>query len=107
MRSSRAFRVARIVVLAALAITVVGAVVMGLWNWLVPPITGWHAIGWLQAMALLVLCRILFGGHRGPGGRWRQHWQQRFESMSPDERERFRDGLRRCWRGSDSARPVL
>jgi len=106
MRSSRVFKVARIALLAALAVTVVGAVVMGLWNWLMPPITGWHAISWLQAMALLVLCRILFGGHRGPAGRWRQHWQQRFESMSLEERERFRDGLRRCWRRSESAPPV-
>ena len=87
----------KILMLVALALTVLGVVVMSLWNWLLPPLAGWHAITFLQAMALLVLCRILFGGHRGPGGQWRQHWKQRFERMTPEERQRFRDGLSRRW----------
>jgi len=77
----------------------VGGIVMGLWNWLLPSLTGWHTITWVQAMALLVLSRILFGGHRGPGGLWRRRWEQRIESMTPEERAKFRDGLRRCWQG--------
>src|SRR5271169_4131153 len=87
----------KILILVALAVTVLGVVVMSLWNWLLPPLTGWHPISFLQAMALLVLCRILFGGHRGPVGHWRQHWKQRFERMTPEERQRFRDGLRQRW----------
>lgn len=76
-----------------------GAVVMGLWNWLLPPLFGWHRIGFWQALGLLVLCRILFGGWGGgPGGRARarargraaEHW----EAMTPEERERMRQGMR-------------
>ena len=47
-----------------------GAVVQALWNWLLPPILGWPAIGFWQALGLLVLARILFGGVRSiHGGR--------------------------------------
>lgn len=66
-----------------------GAVVMLLWNALVPELFGGPVIGFWQAAGLLVLCRILlggFGGHGGPAGRWHR--------MSPEERERFRDGMR-------------
>ena len=97
MRSFRILKVIKILMLVALAVTVLGIVVMSLWNWLLPPLAGWHSITFVQAMALLVLCRILFGGHRGPGSHWRQHWKQRFERMTPEERQRFRDGLRQRW----------
>ena len=47
-----------------------GEVVMHLWNWLLPPLFGWRMLGFWQALGLLVLCRILFGGlhHGGSGG---------------------------------------
>jgi len=83
-----------------------GLVVRELWNWLLPPLFGWRAITWGQALGLLVLCRILFGGvaGRGHGGRgygFRHRlagrMRERFEAMTPEERERFRQGMRsRC-----------
>src|SRR5437588_12579624 len=39
-----------------------GKVVMLLWNWLLPALFGWHTITFWQAIGLLALCRILFGG---------------------------------------------
>ena len=89
-------RAVKIFVFVAAAIAIAGAVVMALWNWLVPALTGWHSLGFPQAIALLVLCRILFGGLRGRGG-----WAHgRFRRMSPEERERFREEMRaRCVRG--------
>jgi hypothetical protein len=90
----------KVLALVALAVTVFGYGVMWLWNWLLPPLTGWHDIGFAQAVALLVLCRILFGGFRGHGGgwHWRHRMRERFAQMSPEERERFRETLhhRRC-----------
>jgi hypothetical protein len=72
-----------------------GEVVMHLWNWLLPAMFGWRQVTFWQALGLLVLCRILFGrlgGHRPGGGRWRG-WQR----MTPEEREKFRQGMRsRC-----------
>lgn len=76
-------------------VALLGEVVMHLWNWLLPTLFGWHPIGFWQALGLLVLCRILFGGFGGHGrgpGRWQRRWAERWEQMTPEERERFRQG---------------
>jgi hypothetical protein len=78
--------------------------VMLLWNYVVPPVFHGAAIGYMQAFALLVLCRILFGGlrgWRGSGGHWRRHmWRERWESLTPEERARLRERfMERCGRG--------
>ena len=52
MRKRWSIRVARFAAIAAVAITVFSFVVMNLWNWLVPPIFGWHAITFGQAIGL-------------------------------------------------------
>lgn len=83
-------------VFAVLALGAAGYVVMALWNAVLPAATGLHAIGFLQAVALLVLSRILFGGLRARGWRgrhWRQRMHSRWQQMTPEERERFRDLL--------------
>ncbi len=89
--------------LALVAGTALGFAVMGLWNWLVPSLFGGKAIGFWQAAGLLVLARILVGGfHGGPSrhGHWRHRMMERWEQMTPEERERFREGLRsRCGHG--------
>ena len=67
-----------------------GEIVMQLWNWLLPPIFGLREITFWQALGILALCRILFGGFGGPRFR-------RTSQMSPEERERFRQRIReRC-----------
>ncbi len=79
---------------AALAVLLLGYVVMSLWNAVLPAVTGLHTISLLQALGLLVLSRILFGGLRGRGygGRhWRARMQERWQQMTPEERERFRN----------------
>ena len=48
---------------------VFGFIVKGLWNVLVPPIIGWHTITFWQALGLLLLSKILFGGFHRHGGR--------------------------------------
>jgi hypothetical protein len=80
-----------------------GAVVRLLWNWLLPPLFGWPQITFWQALALLVLCRILFGGfgmHGGSRSSVGRRMAERWAHMTPEERERFRQGLReRCGAG--------
>src|SRR5947209_1139026 len=76
-----------------------GEVVRLLWNWLLPPLFGLREITFWQALGLLVLCRILFGGWGGHSHRphFRRRRAERFEQMTPEERERFREGIRgRC-----------
>jgi hypothetical protein len=81
---------------AALFVTVASFVVMRLWNWLMPALFGWHLINFSQAVGILVLSKILFGGFRGRAGRhmyWRRRMMERWEHMTPEEREKFRHGM--------------
>jgi len=77
-----------------------GYVVMRLWNWLMPALFGLHGIGFWQAIGILVLSKILFGGFHGRhGGRghWRSRMRGRWARMTPEEREKFRQSMRgRC-----------
>jgi len=72
-----------------------GEVVMHLWNWLLPPLFGWRVLGFWQALGLLALCRILFGGLGGHGPRHNRGWRfrDRCRSMTPEEREKFRRAM--------------
>jgi hypothetical protein len=72
-----------------------GEAVMRLWNWLLPALFGWRVINFWQAVGLLALCRILFGswGGRGPRSRFRARLHERWERMTPEERDRFRQTM--------------
>ncbi len=77
-----------------------GELVKLLWNWLFPSLFGWRQITFWQAFGLLALCRLLFG-HHGWRGHGRSHWRDRmrerkarWEAMAPEEREKFRQGMR-------------
>jgi hypothetical protein len=90
-----------------LFIAIGGVLVLQLWNWLMPALFGWHEITFWQALGLLALCRILFGRLGGPGfarSRFRRRMAERWQAMSPEERERFRQGLRgRCGYGPSTS----
>jgi hypothetical protein len=94
-----------------LFIVIGGEIVRQLWNWLLPPLFGWHQITFWQALGMLVLCRILFGGfggHRGMRSNVRRRiadrMAERWEAMTPEERERFRHGIRgRCGFGPSTS----
>jgi hypothetical protein len=91
-------------VLALLALAV-----MVLWNSLVPQLFRGPPLEYWQAVGLLLLSRILFGGLRGRGGwhghRLRRMGCERWESMTPEERAQLREQFeRRC--GHRSAPPT-
>jgi hypothetical protein len=99
----------------ALFIFIGGEIVMQLWNWLLPPLFGWRHITFWQALGILALCRILFGGFHSHGGgrtgvgrrmreRMEKRMAERWEHMTPEERERYRQGMReRCGFGSSTS----
>jgi hypothetical protein len=73
-----------------------------LWNHVLVEVLAVKTITYWQALGLLVLAKIFFGGFPGrcrqfgPGGGWRgammaKHW----ESLSPEQREHMRDEMRR------------
>jgi hypothetical protein len=80
-----------------LFIAIGGEIVLHLWNWLLPPLFGWREITFWQALGILVLCRILFGGlglHGSARSNVRRRMEERCEQMTPEERERFRQRMR-------------
>jgi hypothetical protein len=115
-RLTRLMIIAPLVILAIVIFTFIGGeVVMLLWNWLAPPLFGLREVTFWQAIGLLALCRILFGGFGLGGGhrsgsrrrmdgrireRIRERMDERWKEMTPDEREKFRQGMH------DHARPT-
>jgi hypothetical protein len=45
-------------------IGLVGLIIMGLWNWIMPAVFGLGLISIWQALGMLILGRLLFGGFR-------------------------------------------
>lgn len=91
------------IVFVAIMVVLFGAVTMLLWNWLVPILFNGPVITFTQAIGLLLLTKILFwsvgkGGHhhRGP---WRPYWKKRWESMTPEDRERLKRRMKEKWCG--------
>jgi len=92
------FRFTGILMMLAAA-AVFGAAVMLLWNALLPQIFALPQIGYLQAVGLLVLTRLLFGGlggwHGGRNVRGEGHLfhgnklREKWMNMSEDERKEF------------------
>ncbi|HTQ55708.1 MAG TPA: hypothetical protein VMI94_14675 [Bryobacteraceae bacterium] len=70
-------------------------IVQQLWNWLLPAIFGWRTITFWQALGILALSRILFGHFGGGGSPQRRSGRgsERWQNMTPEERERFRQGM--------------
>lgn len=103
MRKKLKWIVPAAIVGIALFITIGGTVVMLLWNWLLPTLFFLPSITFWQAIGVLALSRILFGGFRLGGGShraWsRRRMEERWGGMTPEERETFRQGMRgRCGR---------
>jgi hypothetical protein len=92
----------------AVFVTIGGWIVMSLWNWLGPELFGLHTVTFWQALGLLVLCRILFGGFGFGGGHRRSHWSrdrmaERWMNMTPEEREKLRQSWGGRWGCSSGA----
>ena len=84
----------------ALFVFIGGEIVKHLWNWLLPSLFGWRQITFWQALGILALCRILFGGLGWRGSarsNMRRRMEERCANMTPEERERFRQRARARW----------
>lgn len=104
MRSERSVRTRRTVAVAVQAITafivfiaIGGVAVLELWNWLLPPLFGLPQISFLQALGILALSRILFGGSGLPTMKRANSGRpaaDRWEALTPEERESLRQRAR-------------
>jgi hypothetical protein len=85
----------KLIVLVVAFAAIVGVVVMLLWNWLLPSIFGLKTINFLQAVGIVLLARVLFGGWGGGFfSRFHAHAHQnpvreKWAKMSPEERDEF------------------
>ena len=79
-----------VVILIAVIVSAASAVVMFLWNAILPDVTGVKPLTFWKAMGLLVLAKILFGGigkiFGGKRYSRRKHWRNKWMKMSPEER---------------------
>ena len=96
MAKLRFAKALQILILLLILVAGFGQAVLQLWNWLMPDIFGLPAIQFWQAVGLMALCWILFGGLRG--GRtfqkgWQHTWEGRWQRMTLEERSRFCKGL--------------
>jgi len=112
-------RILVFILIAVIAILFFGEVVMLLWNNVLAVATNVHTITFVQALGILVLSKILFGGFRGGWGSrpyyWKRRMQQKWNNMTPDEREKFKQewqkrcggwGYRSWGSGAQSSEPV-
>ncbi|GAC1440987.1 MAG: hypothetical protein NVSMB63_08200 [Sediminibacterium sp.] len=93
--------------IAIAAIALISYVVMLLWNDVLTAALHVSAVNYWQAMGILVLSKILFGGFKGRGGSCRQPWKnemkEKWHNMTPEERERIKTEWRdrcRVWKKS-------
>lgn len=105
-------KAAKFLVFAIVFVALIGWLVMTLWNRLLPPILGVSTVTFWQALGLLVLSRILFGGWgRGGGGGWggprNRHWREkmaeRWQSLTPEQREQMREKMKNRWKHCDKS----
>ncbi len=98
------WHVVKVAVCIAGGFILFGWLIMTLWNELIPTLFNGPALTFGQALGLFILARLLFWGLRprswNSGERrtyWRKHFEKHMESMTPEQREKFRQAYaKRC-----------
>jgi hypothetical protein len=96
-------------IILAFAITaLLSFIVMNLWNCTLVAVLHVSTISFWQALSILVLSKILFGGIKGGwgrrGGHWKKEMQEKWHTMTPEEREKIKQEWRtrcRVWKKTD------
>jgi len=103
---------AAFLVFTTVAIIFFGEVVLHLWNWLMPSLFGLRQITFWEALGLMALSWILFGGRRGfhfrprARGNWRERMRERWQAMTPEQRQKLSEAIRRrCGFPQEAAGP--
>lgn len=91
------------IILFVIALAAASLITKLLWNALIPELFSGPVITFWQAAGLLILSKLLLGGfgrghrkhfHNTPGEIWKRKWRAKMESMTPEEREKFRSKCR-------------
>jgi len=91
----------KIITLTTLVILALSAVVMLLWNWLVPPLFNGPSISFGQALGLLLLSKVLFsstgrwgGGNLNQKRAWKRRFDKKWRNMTPEDRDKFKASMK-------------
>ena len=95
---------AGIFVAVIVAVFLGGAIVMYLWNAILPSVLHVESLTYWQAVGLLILCKILFGNFNRGGradcrsfGTKSTEWKEKWLNMTEDEKAQFKEQWRkRC-----------
>ena len=93
----------KVIVFCALFFVLIGGLTMALWNSLIPQLFNGPRITFIQAVGIIILSKILFGGFK-PGWRgskcsqedkaqWKKRWEDKIASLSPEDKEKFRSKM--------------
>ena len=102
--SCGAVRCLRLALWVAVGVAALALALMLLWNWLMPVLfVGTPQVNFWQALGILALSKILFGGFRGGGHEYWKERRQRWAKMTPEEREQLKAHFTRSWGRAGSA----
>lgn len=100
MKKHKGFRIIAMIFIAAGIIALIALVVMLLWNWLIPSIfIGGPVITYWQALGLMILSKILFGGLKPPKPpfarekeeMWKQKFREKWDCMDPKKKNKIKE----------------
>lgn len=106
MRYSKPRRILFFLLIVPLLVGLLAGAVMLLWNAILPEVLGARPVTYWQALGLLVLSRLLFGGWGNPprgnpprGRSWKKYHRGHWNQMSEEEKARLREAWqKRCRR---------
>jgi len=78
-------------------VAILTAVVMLLWNWLVPELFNGRMISYWQALGILVLVRILTGLGKSGSAHFKHRFRHGWNSLPDDEKARLRQKFKDKW----------
>lgn len=93
-------------VLFAGFVFLMGWIVMLLWNAILVPAAHAGVLSFWQGVGLLILSRILVGGFRGGMGRRGKGPGQKWMSMTPEEKMRFKESCKQRWNRPEEEAPM-
>lgn len=91
----------------AAGVFIFGSLVMLLWNGILVPVLGLGTVTFWQALGILILAKILFGGFHGRhgNGRFYAHrkaMREKWMNMTPEEKEKMKKEWQDRWGCKDT-----
>jgi len=104
MKNNWKKRIPLFILIGIAAVFAFSGIVMLLWNAILPAVIHVTAITFWQAMGILVLSKILFGGFRKRGGHWHgnprraMYMWMKWKDMTDEEKAKYKEAYQqyRC-----------